>query len=278
MQEQLEYWGIKVTTANSGQTAIKACEKQLLQNQNLFDIALIDMQMPVMHGLELGMLIKQDKRLKDMHLVLMTSMLMDKDNQQIYDHGFSGYFTKPVTNADLFLALNVLGENGEALQKADSLITHDYLSCLEVDENLLVPDLKEEIAKLTNKHVLLVEDNAINIMVASDMLEDLGLTITCAENGVDALTKLNQKTDCPFCMIFMDCQMPKMDGYTTTREIRAGKAGRIHQDTPIAALTANNMKGDQQKCLDAGMNDFISKPIEQEQLERVIRSWLLAKF
>lgn len=121
---------------------------------------------------------------------------------------------------------------------------------------------------------MLVEDNAINQLVACDLLEDLGFTVSIAEDGLEAITKLNAQTEQAYCLILMDCQMPRMDGFEATRQIRMGKAGSIHKETPIVALTANTMKGDQQKCLDAGMNDFIPKPIEHSILVRVILSWL----
>ena len=122
----------------------------------------------------------------------------------------------------------------------------------------------------------MVEDNPINQLVATDLLEDLGFKVHVAEDGIDALSQLNARDQAPYCLILMDCQMPRMDGFETTQQIRQGKAGTIHMNTPIIAVTANTMKGDQQKCLNAGMNEFIPKPIEHTLLSQILLSWLLA--
>lgn len=275
LSEQLKHWGINVTSANSGQQAINICEQRFQANQALFDIAILDMQMPSMDGAELGKILKDDTRFTNMNLVMMTSMSMENDSQFMADIGFCAYFAKPVTTSDLFLALSVIGDNGEALRKATPLLTHDYLNSLNANELQSEVDIKEQVAKLHNPHILLVEDNSINQMVAIDLLEDIGFIVTCANDGIDALNILKDRPHDPFTLILMDCQMPQMDGFETTRQIRAGTSGIIHADTPIIALTANNMEGDQQKCLDAGMNGFISKPIERALLERIIVSWLM---
>lgn len=275
MHDQLTYWKVQVTCAHSASQAISLCESRLAQGLPIFDIAILDMQMPNMNGLELGNILKQDKRFKSMHLVLMTSMMMNNNREDLANAGFSGCFSKPVTNSDLFLALSVIGEDGEALHKAPSLITHDYLRDLQTpDKDSSDTNLKDYVNKLENKDILLVEDNSINQLVASEILEGYGFNIFTADDGILALTQLNNRKDKPYQLIFMDCQMPRMDGFSTTREIRAGKAGQLHLDTPIIALTANAMAGDQQKCLDAGMNDFISKPIDEQHLKRIIHSWL----
>ncbi len=275
LSEQLKHWGIHVTTANSGQQAIRVCEQRVESDHPFFDIAILDMQMPHMDGAELGKALKDDTRFAQMHLVMMTSMLMDNDNQFMADIGFCAYFAKPVTTSDLFLALSVIGDNGEALRKATPLLTHDYLNSLNVDESQEIVDIKEHVAKLHEPQILLVEDNAINQMVAMDILEEIGFTVVCANDGIDALNILKDHAQKPFNLVLMDCQMPQMDGFEATRQIRAGTSGIIHADTPIIALTANNMEGDKQKCLDAGMNDFIPKPIDRALLERILMSWLV---
>jgi len=272
--EQLKHWGIQVSAANSGKHAIHLCEQRALNGEAMFDIAMLDMQMPEMDGADLGRQLKQDTRFSSMHLVMMTSMLMDNDSQTLADMGFSAYFAKPVTTSDIFLTLSVLGENGEVLRQAKPLITHDFLISLNTEENDPAENIKSRVARLTNNHVLLVEDNSINQMVATDLLEEMGFVITTAENGIHALTVLNANHKAPFCLILMDCQMPKMDGFEATKNIRNGMGGTVHMDTPIIALTANTMKGDKQKCLDAGMNDFIPKPFEVSELERVLLTWL----
>ena len=121
--------------------------------------------------------------------------------------------------------------------------------------------------------ILLVEDNFINQEVAKDLLNELGLSVDVTDNGRYALEKLSNST-AAYDVILMDCQMPEMDGYQATRQIRKGVAGGAHVQTPIIALTANAMKGDREKCLEAGMNDYLSKPIDLMKLAKVLGEYL----
>ena len=126
----------------------------------------------------------------------------------------------------------------------------------------------------SNSKLLLVEDNLINQEVAKDLLQDLGLVVDVAENGREALECIQSVEDGPYDLILMDCQMPQMDGYEATHHIRAGQAGEAHRKTPIVALTANAMKGDKEKCLAAGMDDYLSKPIDVHHLSDVLSQYL----
>jgi PAS domain S-box-containing protein len=127
----------------------------------------------------------------------------------------------------------------------------------------------------SQKHVLLVEDNLINQEVASMILEEFGLQITLANNGQEALDKLNQAVESGknFDLILMDCQMPEMDGYETTAAIRQGRAMERYRMIPIVAMTANAMEGDEEKCLNAGMNDYLPKPIDPDRLQNMLTKW-----
>jgi len=135
-------------------------------------------------------------------------------------------------------------------------------------------DKAATLKRISNRRVLLVEDNQINQMVAAGILEDLGLIITVANNGLEAIALL-QNTDAnkPFDLVLMDCQMPEMDGYEATREIRSGNAGDRYKNVHIVAMTANAMKGDKKLCLEAGMDDYIPKPVDPDLLEDVLANW-----
>lgn len=134
------------------------------------------------------------------------------------------------------------------------------------------------IRELEAARILLVEDNLVNQMVARTMIQQQGLDCDIAENGRLALSMLNEALPAaPYNLILMDCQMPEMDGYTAAQEIRQGSAGEQHRDVPIIAMTANAMMGDKERCLAAGMNDYISKPIEPETLRNGIERWLSNK-
>ena len=126
----------------------------------------------------------------------------------------------------------------------------------------------------SNNKLLLVEDNLINQEVAKDLLQELGLVVDVAENGQEALQCIQSVEDGPYDLILMDCQMPQMDGYEATHHIRTGQAGEAHRKTPIVALTANAMKGDKEKCLAAGMDDYLSKPIDVHHLSHVLSQYL----
>jgi len=120
--------------------------------------------------------------------------------------------------------------------------------------------------------ILLVEDNPINQMVAQKMLEKVGLKPKLANNGVEAVQLLNEQT---FDLVLMDCQMPEMDGFDATREIRKLAIKATDQNSiPVVAMTANVMSGDRERCLEVGMDDYIGKPVQRDHLESVLRKWL----
>ena len=275
LADHLAHWGVRVHQAISGHQALVLCEQRVMSGKAMFDIAILDMQMPNMDGAELGKRFKQDPRFSSMKLVMMTSMQIENDNQYMAGIGFSAQFTKPVNTSDLFLALSVIGDNGEAFNQAKTLLTHDYLNSLKSPVKVNETDIKHYLTQLKNVDVLLIEDNPINQLVATDLLEEMGFKVYVAEDGLDGLSQLNARKETPFCLILMDCQMPRMDGFEATKHIRKGKGGAIHTHTPIIAVTANATKSDQQKCVEAGMNDFIPKPIEHHLLEHVLLSWLL---
>jgi CheY-like chemotaxis protein/HPt (histidine-containing phosphotransfer) domain-containing protein len=145
-----------------------------------------------------------------------------------------------------------------------------------VVEHLAPPPAPMPVTWPADIRLLLVEDNAINREVARMMLEDMGLGIDIAGNGLQALTLLQAATGADaYTLILMDCQMPELDGYDTSRLIRAGSAGIHNKAITIVAMTANAMKGDREKCLAAGMNDYLSKPIDPHELANTLRQWLL---
>ena len=123
--------------------------------------------------------------------------------------------------------------------------------------------------------ILMVEDNRVNQLVFKGYLKKLGLTAKLANSGLDALSALEEAIDNePYTLIFMDCQMPIMDGYEASLLIRQGKAGDRYRKIPIIAVTANAMKGDREKCIEAGMDDYITKPIKLQHLSNILDKWL----
>ncbi|TQV71025.1 response regulator [Aliikangiella marina] len=275
LQGQLLNWGANVTLASSAEEALTICEKRFQdEQQQNFKIALVDYQMPKMDGVALGKKLRDEKRYQSMKLVMMTSMSFQGDAARMAKIGFSGYFPKPATTSDLFDALNVIVEDGEALAEAEPLLTRHYLNSLAREEtDHLSAD--GEIDWPPDTTILIVEDNRTNQMVAQDILKLSGLESDVAANGQLALEQLQSYSNpSGYTMVLMDCQMPVMDGYETTKNIRDGHAGENNRSIPIIAMTAGAMKGDKEKCIKAGMNDYLTKPVDADALINKIVSWV----
>ena len=280
LRGQLELWGAKVTEAESAAEALDICdalhqrctggEKDWLP----FDIALLDMQMPEMNGADLGRIFKSTPEFRAMKLIMMSSMSTRGDAKYFSELGFDGYFPKPATSSDLFDALSVIAEDGSLLQQAKPLVTRHFVRGLQDEKDELGFNWPEE------SRILLVEDNKVNQLVAIHVLEGFNLSAEnlstdIANNGLEALDILKKaQNEAQYALVLMDCQMPEMDGYEATRAIREGDAGEANCNIPIIAMTANAMSGDKEKCLTAGMSDYISKPIAPEELEALMNKWM----
>jgi len=269
LRGQLEIWGVTVTEASSGEQALSICDEMISQqdNENFFDVALLDMQMPKMDGETLGKQIVADLRFNHMKLIMMTSMASHGDAKKFTDLGFSAYFSKPTSTSDLFNALAAVSKGGQKLQNATPLVTNERSKTLSQGADL--PCWAE------GTRILLVDDNHINQMVAQGLLTDLGLQADIANHGKEAIESLTlTHNTLPYSLVLMDCQMPEMDGYEATSEIRMGNAGEQYRTIPIVAMTANAMQGDRDKCLAAGMDDYLSKPVNPEQLLDKLKQYL----
>jgi two-component system sensor histidine kinase/response regulator len=271
LRGQLKIWGANVTEALGGKQALLLCQQRLEdESLPLFDIAILDMQMPDMDGVELGKRITRHEQLAGIKLVMMTSMTYQGDIKQLASIGFSAYFPKPATTSDLFDAINVVAEGGVVLASARTLVTGEYLESLQKPDNL-----EEKMSFPENTNILLVDDNHINLLVAEGLLEDFDVTVKCAANGKEAVALLTSSPeDNPFSLVVMDCQMPVMDGFEATNQIRSGNAGDRYIGIPVIAMTANAMQGDREKCIAAGMSDYLAKPIEAQLFFEKLVHWL----
>ena len=272
LSEQLKHWGASVDEAFDGKNALKLCEDRVNDNKkDFYDIAFLDMQMPEMDGETLAQQLVNDSRFSSMKLIMMTSLCAQGDAKKFAKQGFSGYFPKPATTSDLFDALAVISEGGKALSDASPLVTSHYVRSVKKNK-LLAGD---NIEWPEHCRILLVEDNRINQIVASEVIKSFGLHVDIAANGLEAITSLREAIyEKPYCLVLMDCQMPEMDGYDATRAIRRGEAGKQNKKIPIIAMTANAMQGDEKKCLDAGMDDYLTKPIIGTSLLDKLHHWL----
>ena len=268
LSEQLHYWGMNTFEVEDGEKALELCAQEVKKGHKPpFEIALIDMHMPKMDGASLGKKIKENPDFKNIKMVMMTSLGSRGNATEFKNIGFNAFFPKPTTTKDLYKALNVLVEDAQALSESDNFITKDKLHAM--DEKHIWPE---------GTRILLVEDNMTNQIVANGILETFGLYADTANNGQEALHALKEalKTQ-PYSLVLMDCQMPVLDGYEASDAIRKGKAGEENKNIPILAMTANAMEGDKEKCLLAGMDDYISKPINPQKFKETLVLWLINK-
>jgi len=257
LHEQLSTVGVLVELAANAHEAL-ICLRAAQSVGTPFDAALLDYWMPETNGEELARAIKADSALRGTPLILVTAASHLRDDPRVRAAGFQASLIKPVYERNLFKTLSeVLGRAGE---RKDAK-TADSTSAAPA--TVLPPN------PATRRQVLVVEDNHTNQILIVALLEKLGCRATVASNGRDAVTAVKQ-TD--FDLVFMDCHMPEMDGYAATNEIRrqAGEGRRV----PIVAVTANAMVGDREKCLWAGMDDYIAKPVTSTALADALRRWV----
>jgi two-component system sensor histidine kinase/response regulator len=252
---QLLLCGVEPMSAGSADEAL-VLMRQARRAGRPFDAALLDHQMPDCDGADLGRAIVKDDTLKVTRLILLTSSGQRGDGQLFADIGFAGYLLKPVTQRDLTdCLLLVLAKSAEEwTSQTQPIVTRHQLRARRAR---------------THNRILLAEDNLVNQKVARRTLEKLDFRVDVVADGEAALSAWQRGH---YDLILMDCQMPKMDGYEATRAIRTIEAGQRH--IPIVALTAHAMKGDEEKCRAAGMDAYLTKPIDRTTLERCLESLL----
>lgn len=248
----LESFGIRHSEVASGIEALD--ELMMLNTDDPYNLVLMDLKMPNMDGIEATKQVYTNNEIKYKPDIIMVTAYGREDlEQQARAAGASSFLVKPVSPSDLFdVIMQTLGFRNES-------------SILNSPRSI------QEIAECSKgAHLLLVEDNEINQQVAEEILEQAGFCVTIANNGQQAIDILNQHIN-EFDGILMDIQMPVMDGYTASKEIR--KDSRFN-NLPIIAMTANVMAGDQEKALQAGMDDHVAKPINVEDLFAVLNKWI----
>ena len=251
LSQLLTNWQVEHTLVDSGKAALESL-KVAAAAGHPYHIAILDMQMPEMDGSQLATKIKNDISLADTQLVMLTSQGQRDDAKKFKAVGFTAYLNKPVDQLALY---NVLLQVTGISQDDPRLVTR-YTS-------RELPQFKAQ--------TLVVDDNAINQKVAQGLLKKFGIQAELAANGDEALKAVATRH---YDLIFMDCQMPVMDGYEASRRIRDAKSSILDSAVPIIAMTANNMQGDREKCLAAGMSDFISKPVDPNILQQTLLKWL----
>ena len=253
-REQLKAWGCKSKEAKGGIQALDMLHAAA-GTEEPFQLVLLDFQMPEMDGGKLAREIKKDETLALTPLILLTSIPWRGDAARMVKTGVDAYLIKPVRQSHLYDAITtVMGLRREDLPTLEKpLVTRHTL---------------KEVSQARHK-ILLVEDNIVNQKVGARMLEKAGYRCDVAANGKEAVEALER---IPYDLVLMDCQMPVMDGYQATGEIRKREQGRKH--THIIAMTAHVLKGDREACLEAGMDDYISKPVTAPVLKDILEKYL----
>jgi two-component system sensor histidine kinase/response regulator len=253
LETQLSAWGIRVDCVADGPSALQRL-RLAQQNGHAYRLALLDAEMPGMDGLAVARAIKADPALAKVRLVLLTSVGYHAYSSEARRAGCAASLLKPIRQSQLYDCLTAVTGTSSAASATRLMTRHILKSMLDQ----------------VGTRVLVVEDNAVNQKVIVRMLEKLGCRVDVAADGLESLDACSRMTyDC----IFMDCQMPEMDGYTATALVRQREA-RSGRHTPIIAMTANAMPGDRERCLAAGMDDYLSKPVQAEALEMMLQKWL----
>jgi signal transduction histidine kinase/CheY-like chemotaxis protein len=251
LREHLESWHVEVTEAAGASQALSHLQSAARQGEP-YDLLLLDFQMPGLSGLDLARAIHANVALSDSRVVLLSSVSGHTKEEHWRAAGVSACLTKPVRRSYLYTCLTrLLGEAGTA------------------GGTVQIRQLKLQSAAPLGLQVLLIEDNPVNQEVARGMLAQLGCEAVVASDGRQGVAAFQAGR---YDVVLMDCHMPEMDGYEATREIRRWESGRDAGRTPIVALTANALSGDREKCIAAGMDEYLSKPFSAEQLRQVLAS------
>ena len=252
---QLSLCGMDAVCASSADEALSLMRHAAAAGR-AFEVALLDHQMPGYDGATLGKNILAEHALRGARLVMLTSSGQRGDGRLFSELGFAGYLLKPVTHRELTDCLSmVLGTQAEDWRTSTQPIVTRHA-------------LRSKRSRDAH-HILLAEDNPVNQKVACRILEKLGYRVDVAADGQAAFEAWQSGR---YQLILMDCQMPIMDGFETTRKIRERESGGRH--IPVIALTAHAIKGADNECRAAGMDDYLSKPIDREQLQQALSRWL----
>jgi len=257
MMGQLTLCGMDPVCASSADEALTLMRQAALAGRP-FEVALLDHQMPGCDGAKLGKKIVAEPTIKKARLILLTSSGQRGDGHLFAEIGFAGYLLKPVTQRDLTDCLMmVLSSSAESWHlKSQPIITRHALRSQRAQKR---------------HRILLAEDNAVNQKVATKTLEKLGYRVDVVGDGIAVVAAWETGR---YDLILMDCQMPAMDGYEATQMIRSKERSESRKRIPIVALTAHAMKGADKQCSEAGMDDYLSKPIDRAQLDACLERWL----
>ncbi|MBA2734765.1 MAG: response regulator, partial [Acidobacteria bacterium] len=259
LNHQTSSWGMIASEAESGERALELLRAGILQGEP-YDIAVLDLMMPDMDSFQLAEVIKSDPAIASVALVLLPSFGKRGHGEAARQAGIAAYLQKPVRQSQLYNCLTeVLARAGSEPVAVSQLVTR---------HSLRESEGQQKGKSLSGLRILIAEDSLVNQMVILGQLENLGYQATVVVNGQEALKAVEKEA---FDIILMDCQMPEMDGFKATSEIRQREGDGRH--TTIIAITANALEGDREKCLAAGMDDYLSKPVRPGMLRQKLEQW-----
>ncbi|BDI30518.1 hypothetical protein CCAX7_25690 [Capsulimonas corticalis] len=250
LREQLRSWNCAPLTAASGQEGLDL----LNASEQPIDLVIMDMMMPDMNGQETTDALKSNPKFAAIPVILLSSANLEADTPEMARRGFAASLMKPVRKSSLFDTLMTVLDASAGVSRSRLRLTSIALNSAPI-----------------GLHILLAEDNAINQKVAIRMLEKMGCRIDAVGNGLEAVTALGQ---IPYDVVLMDVQMPEMDGFEATTAIRLREQGSGRR-TPIIAMTAHTMEGDRERCLLAGMDSYVGKPIKPMELRAEMERWVM---
>ncbi|PIP40119.1 MAG: histidine kinase [Desulfobacterales bacterium CG23_combo_of_CG06-09_8_20_14_all_51_8] len=260
LADSLASFGFDVSEVSSGEEAISELENS--SSDNPYQLVLMDWRMPGMDGLEASECIKKDSNISKIPSILMVSAYgREEIMKKARDVGVDGFLVKPVNQSLLFNSI------------MDVFDKKPIPAPRSIQKQKLGDGL--DIGKIRGAHALVVEDNQINQQVATEILSQAGVSASIANNGKEAVDIVQSNS---FDVILMDIQMPVMDGYTATGEIKKLFARRAVKPVPIIAMTAHAISGEKEKCLSAGMDDYVTKPIDPDYLYDVLIKWIQLEF
>jgi CheY-like chemotaxis protein len=263
LHEQIASWGMHNGSFSSGEQALEGL-RAARQSGDPYHFAILDYQMPGMDGATLARAIRSDPAIRDTVLVMLTSVGCWDAVRHTESASLDACLSKPVRQSQLLNTLATVWSKKQHVALADS-----------ANPGSRIADMKSALAGRAAGwpiRVLVAEDNVINQKVAVRMLERLGLRADVAANGREAVRMFELL---PYDLVFMDCQMPEMDGYEAAQEIRRREGSGPH--VAIIAMTADAMAGCRERCLQAGMDDFVGKPVAMEALYEALQRWAPAK-
>ena len=247
--EKVKNWGMQPMECADGQAALGILQQHAAAGEPI-TFALVDCQMDGLNGIDFVQSVRADKSLSELQLVLITNFGHRSVALGDWDRTIAGVVTKPIRGKTLL-----------------DILTHRHKPSSIAND--LFPALNVLNRGFSNCRILVAEDNLVNQKVASRMIEKLGHQVDVVMNGNDALAAI-ERTE--YSLVLMDCQMPGMDGFEATAEIRKREKGTSH--LPVVAMTAHAMKGDRERCIGAGMDDYLTKPVNPEELAAALQRWL----